>query len=265
MKVAITFFGFMRNFRENAPYWKYLIDTYNADIFIHTWDTEEYHDATINQSIDSVQAGHSGQKDSYELLNVDDVYALYSPKLFVADTYREHHPTFVEHTKWMEDARVELLRNHPEEFWHAYPRFVSMVSMHYKWWKVSQLKQRYELDNNFLYDVVLHARTDFRPDSSFVLNETNSIVTGPWPSGPPQPWVDYKKGISDFWMYGPSKTMDMLCSIYPRLNKIWEFCLNTDGYGFYEATNVHTVPVTNLMLHLSDGIVKLDSQHGEKI
>lgn len=260
MRVAITFFGFMRNFRGNAPYWRRLIDEYNADVFIHTWDTEEY------KNPDPVGAGHSGQFDASELLSVNEVIDLYNPKLFATDTYKDHHNIFVEKTRWMEEHREKLLREHPEQYWVAYDRYAAMVSMHYKWWKVSQLKQQYELDNNFLYDVVLHSRTDFRPDESFTINDTKNIVTGPWPSTPhTQHWVDYTKGINDFWVYGQSKLMDIMCSIYPRLDKVWEFCMNTEGYGFKEAVNIHTVPVTNFLLSLPNEIVKLGSQHGEKI
>lgn len=255
MKVAIMFSGFLRFYKQTHPAWKRLIDKYNADVFIHTWNNESYKKPSA-----VLDFNDSGQVDS-EPLNVDEVIELYKPKSIVTENYENMHDHFKNLVEWQEHYRQNVyLKQHPENTWILYNQPIPAASMFYKRWRVSQLKQKFELENSFIYDVVLLSRTDFLINDIFELSNGNSVVSGPWPDGGTQPWVNYDRGVNDFWVYGPSQTMDIFCSVFPRFKTLWDFCMNTPEYGYFEACNPHTLPVTNLKLCGFTNLKKVDSR-----
>lgn len=260
MKLAITFYGFLRHYKTNFLLWQRLIEKYDADVFIHTWDTVQHKNDIVELPIN-----HSGQDEKQTTqLDVNDVMSLYKPKYMMVEKYENYHDTFLQKVQPLEELRKEQIKNNPDDaHWANKGRYVSYASMYYSWWKVSQLKQRYEMENNIIYDNVLHTRIDFTLTDLLDINQnTFTLVTPPWPNGPAESWVNYNIGINDYWAYGPSKLLDIYCSIYPRLEKVWEFCMNADGYKFLEASNPHSIPVTNLAMSGVQNILKLNNQHG---
>ena len=257
MRVAIQFYGFMRYYETTYPLWKRLIDEYNADVFIHTWDTEEYKDRTEKLEFDS-----SGQMPNSKKLNTEHIVSLYKPIAIVAEKYADHHETFKNKVLWMENFRKEYLTNNPEHIWINYGRYVSYASMYYTWLRVSQLKQKYELANDFIYDYVIHARTDFALTDIFSLDRLTYIITPPWPnSSDKQSWINYDIGINDYWACGPSKAMDVYCSVYYNMEKIRDACMNTPEISERDATNAHVIPVVNLSL-AGTYFLRHNNQHG---
>lgn len=260
MKVAFCFKGFMRHWKTTYPHWKVIFDKYDSDVFIHTWDTEEYKDSA--EIIGMGSGNVLGEK-----LNLDAVNNLYNPKVLVAETYSDFNERFIKESEWLEINRKDYLQKYPERYWINYNRYVPMMSVLYKWMQVSNIKQKYELENNFTYDIVFHSRTDFMIDSTFVLKQIDDVVTGPWPNTQhTQHWVDYDKGMNDLWAYGPSKKMDMLSDVYSRLDELWKFCMdNEETYGYFEAANIHTLPITNIMLHGLTTFTKINNQYGQLV
>lgn len=259
MRLAVCFKGFPRHWKTTHPNWKNLFEKYNTDIFIHTWDTEEYKD---HRDVIDLESGNiRGEK-----FDIDGFINLYNPKLIVAESYGNFHNTFVEQAKWLEEGRKKYMEQYPERTWMWYGRYVPMMSVFYKWSQVSKLKQKYEKENNFVYDIVLHTRTDLSIRPEFVIENTEHIVTGPWPNtSHTQHWVDYNKGMNDLWAYGPSKKMDMMSNVYERLDELWKFCMETEGYGFFEANNIHSLPITNIKLQGLTGFIKTINQNGELV
>lgn len=259
MKIAICFKGFSRHWRTTYPNWKTLFDKHDTDVFIHTWDTEEYKD---HRDVINLESGNLGGHK----LDISAISELYKPKKIIAETYSDFHNKFVNEATWLEEGRKKYMEEYPDRTWMWYGRYIPMMSVFYKWSQVSKLKQQYELENNFTYDVVLHTRTDFAITDEFILEHTDHIVTGPWPNtNHTQHWVDYNKGMNDLWAYGPSKKMDMMSNVYERLNEIWDFCMNTDGYGFFEANNIHSLPITNIKLQGLTGFIKTIKQNGQLV
>lgn len=259
MRVAIQFYGFVRHFETNFNLWQRLFKTHNIDVFIHTWDTIQFKD---NSPI--IDIGSSGQLEtSKTYLDVDKLKRLYNPKSILVQNYDEYHDMFSSKAQILEKLRIEHLSKNPKDEWVLKGRYIPYVSMYYSWWKVSQLKQKYEIENNFLYDIVLHTRTDFALTDIFDFNLYNHpLVSPPWPNDTPEAWVDYSKGINDYWIYGLSKTVDLYCSVYPRLQEVWNYCMNDHQFGFKEASNPHSIPVTNAGLHGITKILKMYNQHG---
>jgi hypothetical protein len=259
MKIAIQFYGFARHYETNHSLWQRLIKTYNADVFIHTWDTVQFKD---NSPI--IKEGSSGLvKTNKSQLDVDKLKKLYNPKAILVQDYDDYHPTFVGRAQILENLRITHLNKNPNDEWAFKGRYTPYMSMYYSWWKVSQLKQKYEIENNFLYDIVLHTRMDFALTDIFTFDLYDyALVSPPWPNDTTEHWVDYDKGINDYWIYGVSKTIDMYCSVYPRLEKIWDYCMRDSQFGFKEASNPHSIPVTNVGLGGITRILKMNNQHG---
>lgn len=259
MRVAVCFKGFTRHWKTNYDSWQRMFEKYDTDVFVHTWDTEEYKD---HRDVINLESGNVGGHK----LEIDSFIDAYKPRAIVTETYSDFHNRFVEESMWLEENRKEYMKQYPDRHWMWYGRYVPMMSVFYKWSQVSKLKQQYERHNNFIYDIVLHTRTDFQPVESFILERTDHIVTGPWPNTyDTQHWVDYHKGMNDLWAYGPSEKMDMMSNVYERLNIIWNFCMATDGYGFFEANNIHSLPITNIMLQGIDGFIKTNNQFGQLV
>lgn len=258
MKIALQFYGFSRFYKESFPFSKILFDNYDVDVFIHTWDTIRYKHTRNTENLD-----------------IDDMVSMYKPTGFVAEPYDDYRDIFLEKAKWMEDIKQEVLSSptpqypDPKEklsqrefsvFLRSFSANVpdAFLSMWYKWSQVSKLKHNYELKNGFTYDCVIHTRTDYKVD--YVSIDFRNIVeinTPPWNSGD-EPYVDYTIGLNDWWTAGPSKDMDVYCSVYDNLEIIRDYCLsNPEKYsGVYigsprlsiikEVLNPHVIPVINL-------------------
>lgn len=244
MKIALCFYGHMRYWKTNQLLWKRFIDKHNMDVFIHTWDTEAYKDNTEITPSDYSGLLTAGAKP----LDVRGIKKAYNPVKMVVERYDDMHQVFVEKTKWQGEYRKEYLEKFPDRPWVQLHKDVPTISMFYKWWRVSQLKQRHELDNDFLYDIVFHTRSDFALTDPFDFQFIPpAVCTPPWPNSPStQPWVDYSKGLNDYWAYGPSKAMDIFCSVYPRIDYIWQLCMSESPHGFEHACNTHELSVLNM-------------------
>lgn len=269
MKIALMFSGFARFYAKNYSSWHRIIEEYDCDVFMSIWDTESYKNHTRVISVDD-----HGQQ-SMDKLNVDHITSLYKPKSIQIDNYYDYHDIFLDKVKWQDEYRREaFLKQYPEKTWILNNLPVPNASMFYKRNSVSKLRKFFEEKNNVNYDVVVMSRTDFEPHSThlskyfkFVVENDQYIVSPPWPHRGRQSWVDYKKGINDFWFYGNPKFIDSMCSVYDNYKQLWEFCMKDEpkDYGYFEACNPHTLPVTQLLnvdKHEAS-IIKLTSQFGE--
>jgi hypothetical protein len=101
------------------------------------------------------------------------------------------------------------------------PMFYSMLES-------NKLKKQYELENNFIYDLVIRCRMDCLFREPLHKNEIEDVITNNnvfYTRGEgDNPWVDsnfYMNGklfICDIFFYGPSKVMDLLTSVYDDNN-----------------------------------------------
>lgn len=134
MKIAVCFSGQPRYIEEGYYFVKkYLLDKYDVDVFVHTWWDDSY----------------PGSEFDYTDLNRDCKYSedtllkiskLYNPKLIQT----EKQIAF----EYFDD--VHYGRLHP----------VSPYSMFYSIKKSNDLKKQYELENNFIYPLVIRCRFD---------------------------------------------------------------------------------------------------------
>lgn len=165
-----------------------ILDGRNIDIFIHSWDTKNQatiislYNKLIKNSIIEQQINFSSIVDEYKI-NRD----LYNP------------------------AGGEKFRN-----------IENSLSFYYSRGKSIELKQDYEIKNNFKYEIVICSRfdlgqidkyngyQDFKV-SEITFNESldmNYIYSAMWDQ--------FNAGMTDMWYYSSSENIDILKSMYEK-------------------------------------------------
>jgi len=133
MKIAVMFFGHLRTFEETHTFtMTNLIERYDCDIFMHTWD-----------EIDSSTLAWNNKAQRQKDISWDAVEKIYKPKKLK-----------VEHQETKEDQIVVSLDE---------SRKTSLNGMKFMFYSMEQAnKQRYdyELETGMKYDIVLCIRPD---------------------------------------------------------------------------------------------------------
>lgn len=176
MKACLLLSGKLRNAKDCFDSIKNnLIDVYNADVFLSTWNTDESDDITI-----------------------DELIKMYSPKSIdveeysneISDLFSERVKPFMNNTYGIETR----------------PLFVFL--MYYKMMRVNRLKESYEGLIGKKYDIVIRSRFDLKVDSKidFIIPSKNEIYI-------PKGW-DWRDGYNDLFAIGNSYSMDYYSNLY---------------------------------------------------
>lgn len=155
MKIAISFFGQPRFYKEAILQWRPLIDELEADVFIHTWWGEDM--------IDDVYpcAPHIGFRREDKLIHKDiinDLKKLYTPKSIGWDSYK----TF-KHPDWVKPHT-------PDE--HAVFQFYTQHS-----------SKELVKESGVKYDVVIRTRIDAIIDFKLPLDVSPNMIYVGAPTG----------------------------------------------------------------------------------
>jgi hypothetical protein len=138
MKVCLLLSGNMRNATETFPSFKSnLLDRYNTDVFISTWNSHNVH-----QSIN-----------------------LFNPISVDIENYE-----FGFQSKWNE------LVSHNEYKLETNANLVSMISMWYKTLRANQLKKKYENLIGVKYDLIIKTRPDIILEEPIELVQSDNLV-----------------------------------------------------------------------------------------
>lgn len=195
MKTAILLSGQIRDARNCFPTHKtFLIDQYNADVFIDTWSPN-------NNTLD-----HRGQLIKNDL-TPNDVFDLYKPKFATFEDF-DNSPLM---------TRIGSLSFQSETAYNAYDgtyayetKIQNVIYMYYKIWRVFELMRQYEQLNNIVYDQVIRMRFDLFFESFPIIEcKENTVYV---PAG-----FDHRGGISDLLSMGTRATMQIACSVYTHL------------------------------------------------
>jgi hypothetical protein len=158
MNVALILTGHMRNWPEVFPNTKeYLIDKYNPDIFIHTWENEGYYD--LSDPIGYFQ-------DSPKL-DVNTIKDLYRPRNIKIDDFKKD---FMESTERRET-----------EFPINFHKPRNIISQFYKMLCGFRMLENYMLQTGKEYDLIIRMRPDlvlwqdvsFNPDKFYTIVQRN--------------------------------------------------------------------------------------------
>jgi hypothetical protein len=138
MKVCLLLSGGMRNATETFPSFKSnLLDRYDTDVFISTWNSH----------------------------NVYNSINLFSPISFDVENYEAGFES-----KWNE------LVSHNEYKLETNANLVSMISMWYKTLRANQLKKKYENLMGVKYDLILKTRPDIILEEPIELIQSDSLA-----------------------------------------------------------------------------------------
>ena len=136
MRVAVCISGELRTYKENyESLKKNILDPYDADVFLSSWNTTSAQDKYNNKITLPIS--------KRELLD------LYKPKGIKLYDFDES--IFYEY----KGVKIpdELIKVKPKSFRANIPQFFLMKDC-------NELKRKYELENNFVYDVVVRTRAD---------------------------------------------------------------------------------------------------------
>ena len=180
-RIAVCLSGNLRSFKNCFNSLKtYLLDKYNCDVFISTWDF-----------IDN--PGDNSHNKTQSILN--DIKTCYSPK------------------------KIEIL-NQIANMGEKYRKYIiengrspnAMTGMFYLIYKADQLRQNFETQNNFKYDVVVRVRPDLLLKENInIPNDVNGVYI---------PNFGHWIGINDQFAFGDRDSMKEYANLYNCLDNI---------------------------------------------
>jgi hypothetical protein len=163
MKVAIVRTGHMRCWKQVYPNFKQrLIDRYNPDIFIETWEDEAYWDP---------HSQHGIVKDAPKV-NFDELRNTYRPIAMRFDSYEKYQNSFEERAKQYSN------------FYHVPKNIISML---FKLGRGILMLEDYMFLTGKTYDLVIRIRPDlvfneplpeFDPNKFYTLGYRNHMGQG---------------------------------------------------------------------------------------
>lgn len=191
MKVALILTGHMRCWDQVFPNTKqHIIDKYNPDIFIDTWDSEAYWDPHSAKGITE-----GGPK-----LDVAGIEEAYKPVVMNVDSYEQFEDNFVTRAKQF------------ETFYHVPKNQISM------WFKVGRgmlSVEEHMMLTGKTYDLVIRMRPDLVFNESLPEFDSNKFYT-----------LGYRnhmgQGTSDMVQVGNFFTMSLFCKVLYHLPQLYK-------------------------------------------
>lgn len=186
MKIALCLSGHLRTFEKTySSLYKNILNVYNPDIFIHTWDKLGF---ACNYKTDK------DLNSTYDKQNI--INKLYNPKNIIIES-----SSFVEELKEHGNQYAPHLRNEPKHVGH-------MASMFYKIYACNEIRKQFELQNPVKYDYIIRSRADLVFNNSLTLPpiEENTVWIPKHISG--EGWY------TDQFSIGNSDSMDLYSSLY---------------------------------------------------
>lgn len=141
IKIAVQLYGHLRTFKTCAPALKkHILDHYDADVFIHTWDKTEHNTQSWykNQIRSKVMP-----VDKDLMLLIEDLYSPVTVKVETQNLFDEKG-----HFGTHDDIKISLQ---------------GMKYMTYSQYQVNQLREKYQSEYNVEYDYVVMIRPDVMP------------------------------------------------------------------------------------------------------
>lgn len=204
IKVAVCISGQMRSFKRcNRNLLKYIIEPYDTDVFIHTWDVEG--------------SSHKESSDDEIMVNESEIIKLYKPKSLVIESQVDGmHNNF-------------LGRKVPKELIDVEPiHYRSALPMYYQISECFDLMKNHSKINNIDYDVVIRVR----PDTMFneqipayiiksILKDKSKVFYAAYA-------IDTRVQVCDKFALGGYDGMDKYCSVWNHINDYWKTPLGID-------------------------------------
>jgi hypothetical protein len=195
MNIAICLSGSLRKIKKSLRSVEDISKTGNVKLFIHTWNFEK----EIN--LQNQRVTPDEDSNTNYLLNKFNIEAV------LIDKYESKEFLFEDIKKYS-----VKLTDHPNAFGY-YP-------MHYSIKRANDLKKVYEIENNFIFDIVYRMRFDseiLNPEKLPINKINENVIIIPTYSSWHQ--ADHG-GINDQFAYGSSIGMDCYSNLFNSLSKL---------------------------------------------
>lgn len=209
VKVALCFRGLIRTGIQNKKMFDFFFKhpLVEIDYFLHTWNIDNVAPPFLECEFNTTQLWKNLRNQ--ETIKLQDVKLekfldLYKPKQFKIDDIERYFEID------NEEVKKSMLDNYSQKF---HPQFISVG-------EVDQLRQNYELANNFKYDVVISTRPDLvlNPlDRDRILNQVilnSNLDTSIYIGNLPKNWDINNSFVDDILYIGNSYTMSKLGSFF---------------------------------------------------
>lgn len=191
MKFALMLYGQPRFITKAYEFgWKKIIDTYNPDVYIHTW----FDNSWINKSLPHYTLEKSVSDNiTYETLN--NIVNLYKPKCFIY----EPPPDFdkIMHRYTNTDQRIEQ----------------AMYGQHISAFKINKSR----LETGISYDLVMRSRIDMIIDLQDITKLPRDEINVPYIFD-----SDMMSPIMDQYAIGSSENMTKYCEVAKNIDRYVE-------------------------------------------
>ena len=191
MNIAICLSGSLRKIKKALRSVEDISKTGNVKLFIHTWNFEK------ETNLQNQRVTPDEDSNTNYLLNKFNIEAV------LIDKYESKEFLFEDIKKYS----VKLTQ---------YPNAFGYYPMYYSIKRANDLKKVYEIENNFIFDIVYRMRFDseiLNPEKlpTNKINENVIII--------PNTDRDHS-GINDQFAYGSSIGMDLYSNLFNSLNKL---------------------------------------------
>lgn len=224
MRVALCISGQMRGYLKAYPsVKKNIIDVFNPDIFIHTWDdlgrSNNLHRRALphpmihylpRKAVDqqfyfsSLFPNFMDELYSKSIINKDELCKIYQPKSCIV----EKSPISEEYDDFFGfKPPVQILEKQPKVVWSR--------NLFYKIHKCNELKKDFEQQHNFKYDLVIRLRPDLSIGEVISPKINRDTIYYRYRN------IDISYQMGDQYFYADSETMDKVCDIYNHIEDIW--------------------------------------------
>lgn len=196
MRVALLISGHLREFKKCFDSINtFLLQKYDCDVFISTWNTPGYWTPIDDKGIDDY---------CRETGNIEEEVSIYNPVSLEIEELSSMEDSF-------NDLSLKILEKGNKKRWG---RNKNIIGMYYKIWKCNSLRLEAEKLNNIKYDLIIRVRPDILIKNLDIenLDIYDNTLYG----------VVSKDLICDSFFFGTDKTMNAVCNIYKELEEICE-------------------------------------------
>ena len=202
MRVACCISGLMRTYKDvYKTLIEHVIIPNKADLFISTWDI-----------VGLSTYKYAYKKPPEEPLTEEMVRSVYGDHLKSLNIEQwALQPKFVEEVRAANKIRkIDMLPPQRQIV-------MRLASMHYKLKDANRLRQEYEFNNNFSYDVVIRGRPDIKHEKKVDV----SVYDITYPNIYTDKIHNYSN-VCDQFALGSPAVMDIYCGMYPDILKYHE-------------------------------------------
>lgn len=166
MRTAVVLTGHLRCWKQVYPNFKEkIVDRYNPDIFIHTWDDEAYW-------IPGDKKSETGIYDGAPKIVDQDVIDTYKPLYYVKENWEDFNTHFDTCGKYFENF-AHRPKNILSMFYKMHQGF-SLLEKH-----VAQLQSNYDLVIRMRPDMIFHEDLpEFQPGTFYTIAHRNHLGQG---------------------------------------------------------------------------------------